>query len=58
MEQHKKIAIIGGGIGGAALALSLQQKGLTAKVYEGDESFDVRKQGYLQWLDFEFLQII
>ena len=40
------IAIIGGGIGGAALALALQRRGLTATVYERDASFDQRSQGY------------
>ena len=45
MQQNKKIAIVGGGIGGAALALALQQKGLSANMYESDASFDVRKQG-------------
>src|SRR4051794_23738132 len=33
-EEAMKIAIIGGGIGGLALALGLQQRGIAATVYE------------------------
>ena len=40
------VAIVGGGIGGAAAALALQQRGLNAVVYERDASFDERAQGY------------
>jgi 2-polyprenyl-6-methoxyphenol hydroxylase-like FAD-dependent oxidoreductase len=40
------IAIIGGGIGGAALALALQRRGLRATIYERDASFAQRSQGY------------
>ena len=43
--QNTSVAIIGCGIGGAALALALQQRGIRAKVYERDASFDCRKQG-------------
>ena len=32
------VAIVGGGIGGAALALALQQRGVPVRVYETDES--------------------
>jgi 2-polyprenyl-6-methoxyphenol hydroxylase-like FAD-dependent oxidoreductase len=49
-NETRNIAVVGCGIGGAALALALQQKGLPVKVYEGDTSFDVRKQGYLRFL--------
>lgn len=40
------IAIIGGGIGGLAAALSLQQIGLQVKVFERDSSLTIRRQGY------------
>ena len=40
------IAVVGGGIGGAALALALCQRGLTVTVYERDHSFGERAQGY------------
>ncbi|CAM9439176.1 unnamed protein product, partial [Ectocarpus fasciculatus] len=41
------VAIIGGGIGGFALALALQKiKHIKFKVYEKDSNFDCRKQGY------------
>ena len=41
-----EIAIVGGGIGGAALALALQQRGIHARVYERDAAFSSRSQGY------------
>ncbi len=40
------VAIVGGGIGGLATALALQQIGLRARVYERDSAFAVRRQGY------------
>ena len=40
------IGIVGGGIGGCALALALQQRGLKVKIFESDASFDSRRQGY------------
>ncbi len=40
------VAIVGGGIGGLATALALQQAGLRARVYERDIAFAVRRQGY------------
>ena len=43
---HTDVAIIGGGIGGLALALALQQRGLSAVVYERDGHFSERMQGY------------
>ncbi|HET9487267.1 MAG TPA: FAD-dependent monooxygenase [Chryseosolibacter sp.] len=33
--NHDNIAIVGGGIGGLTLAIALQRKGLTVKVFEG-----------------------
>ena len=40
------VAIIGGGIGGIALALALQHRGISYTVYERDASFNERRQGY------------
>ena len=40
------VAIIGCGIGGSALALALQQRGISVKVFERDVDFSQRKQGY------------
>jgi salicylate hydroxylase len=47
MENHIGVCIIGGGLGGLACALSLQQAGfVNVKVFERDASFDDRMQGY------------
>lgn len=40
------VAIVGGGIGGVALAAALQQRNVACKIYERDISFEERKQGY------------
>ena len=40
------VAIIGGGIGGTALALALQLKNIPVHMFEKDKSFSARKQGY------------
>jgi len=40
------VAIVGGGIGGLALAAALQNQGVEAAVFEKDSDFHVRKQGY------------
>ena len=40
------VAVVGGGIGGAAVALALQQRGIAVRVYERDASFSQRAQGY------------
>jgi 2-polyprenyl-6-methoxyphenol hydroxylase-like FAD-dependent oxidoreductase len=40
------VAIIGGGIGGAALALALRQRGVSFTLYEKDANCDSRAQGY------------
>eukprot|EP00581_Thalassiosira_minuscula_P002898 CAMPEP_0183737802 /NCGR_PEP_ID=MMETSP0737-20130205/52964_1 /TAXON_ID=385413 /ORGANISM="Thalassiosira miniscula, Strain CCMP1093" /LENGTH=635 /DNA_ID=CAMNT_0025972179 /DNA_START=763 /DNA_END=2670 /DNA_ORIENTATION=- len=40
------VAIIGGGIGGIALAAALQHRGIPSFIYERDTSFEERKQGY------------
>jgi len=41
-----KVIIIGGGIGGLALAQGLKKSGVEVSVYERDESAHFRKQGY------------
>jgi len=40
------VAIVGGGIGGLALALALQQRRIPCVVYERDSCFEERRQGY------------
>eukprot|EP00927_Polykrikos_kofoidii_P066238 TRINITY_DN61875_c0_g1_i1.p1 TRINITY_DN61875_c0_g1~~TRINITY_DN61875_c0_g1_i1.p1 ORF type:complete len:683 (-),score=137.21 TRINITY_DN61875_c0_g1_i1:85-2133(-) len=40
------VAIVGGGIGGLALALALQKRGIQCRVFERDEHFGQRRQGY------------
>ena len=40
------VAIVGGGIGGIALAAALQHRNIPCVVYERDTSFEERKQGY------------
>ena len=46
LQPNQLVAIIGGGIGGLATAYALQQAGYAARVYERDESFGCRRQGY------------
>ena len=41
-----RVAVVGGGIGGAAVSLALLQRGIPATLYERDSSFDQRAQGY------------
>ncbi|MGJ8745129.1 FAD-dependent oxidoreductase [Polaribacter sp.] len=45
-ENYPHIAIIGGGIGGVALAVACLHRGIPFTLYERDESFDARSQGY------------
>ena len=45
-EQYPHIAIIGGGIGGVALAIACLHRGIPFTLYERDDSFDARSQGY------------
>ena len=40
------VAIVGGGVGGLALALALHGKGIACNVFERDTCFDQRHQGY------------
>jgi len=51
--KNKKLAIIGGGPGGLTLARLLQRKGADVKVYERDESRNIRVQGATLDLHFE-----
>ena len=44
--NYPHIAIIGGGIGGVALAVACLHRGIPFTLYERDKSFDVRSQGY------------
>jgi len=45
-ENFPHIAIIGGGIGGVALAVACLHRGIPFTLYERDSSFDERSQGY------------
>ncbi len=40
------MGIVGGGIGGLALAIALCKKGIDCVVFERDKSFSERSQGY------------
>ena len=47
LDLASKIAVIGGGISGLALAVSLKLKGFErVNVFEKDVDFSERKQGY------------
>lgn len=45
-ENYPHVAIIGGGIGGVALAVACLHRAIPFTLYERDSSFDARKQGY------------
>ncbi len=45
-ENYPNVAIIGGGIGGMALAVACLHRGIPFTLYERDTSFDARSQGY------------
>lgn len=45
-EKFPHIAIIGGGIGGVALAVACKHRGIPYTLYERDDSFMTRSQGY------------
>lgn len=45
-ENYPHLAIIGGGIGGAALAIACLHRGIPFTLYERDENFNTRSQGY------------
>ncbi|MGQ3086069.1 FAD-dependent oxidoreductase, partial [Flavobacterium sp.] len=45
-EKYPHIAIIGAGIGGVALAVACQHRGIPFSLYERDSDFHARSQGY------------
>lgn len=45
-ENYPRLAIIGGGIGGVALAVACLHRGIPFTLYERDYSFNARNQGY------------
>lgn len=45
-KHYPKVGIIGGGIGGVALAVACLHRGIPFTLYERDESFGARSQGY------------
>ncbi len=45
-ETYPHVAIIGGGIGGVALAVACLHRGIPFTLFERDTSFDARAQGY------------
>ncbi|WP_194852369.1 FAD-dependent oxidoreductase [Nonlabens antarcticus] len=45
-ETFPNVAIIGGGIGGAALAVACLHRGIPFTLFERDKGFDARSQGY------------
>ncbi|MFB3388297.1 FAD-dependent monooxygenase [Flavobacterium sp. LAR06] len=46
IENYPHVAIIGGGIGGVALAVGCLHRGIPFTLYERDTNFDARSQGY------------
>ncbi|GGA72648.1 monooxygenase [Flavobacterium palustre] len=45
-ENYPHLAIIGGGIGGVALAVACLHRGIPFTLYERDTNFEARSQGY------------
>ena len=45
-HSNMTVAVIGGGIGGLALGVALKHRGISCTIYERDESFSKRNQGY------------
>lgn len=45
-HQYPHVAIVGGGIGGSALAVACLHRGIPFTLYERDDAFDARAQGY------------
>lgn len=45
-QNYPHLAIIGGGIGGVALAVACMHRGIPFTLYERDSGFDTRSQGY------------
>ncbi|MCV2403245.1 FAD-dependent monooxygenase [Marinomonas sp. C2222] len=45
-DEYPHIAIVGGGIGGVALAVACLHRGVPFSLYERDSNFEARSQGY------------
>lgn len=45
-ENYPHVAIVGGGIGGVALAVACLHRGIPYTLYERDRNFKARSQGY------------
>jgi len=45
-KSHPHVAIVGGGIGGVALAVACLHRGIPFTLYERDSGFEARSQGY------------
>jgi 2-polyprenyl-6-methoxyphenol hydroxylase-like FAD-dependent oxidoreductase len=45
-ENYPHVAIVGGGIGGVALAVACLHRGIPFTLYERDDNFNARAQGY------------
>jgi 2-polyprenyl-6-methoxyphenol hydroxylase-like FAD-dependent oxidoreductase len=45
-ENYPNVAIVGGGIGGVALAVACLHRGIPFTLYERDSNFNARSQGY------------
>lgn len=45
-ERYPHVAIIGGGIGGTALAVACMHRSIPFTLFERDDNFDARSQGY------------
>lgn len=45
-ENYPHVAIIGGGIGGVALAVACLHRGIPFTLFERDDNFEARSQGY------------
>ena len=45
-ENYPQVAIIGGGLGGIALAVACLHRGIPFSLYERDNDFEARSQGY------------
>ena len=46
VKDYPRVAIIGGGIGGVALAVACLHRGIPFTLYERDSGFEARSQGY------------